>query len=438
MAPHVLDGTPSGATQLSESKFLPLFRLEAISSHTPQSFGSVYLVPPPKVGSVLRLFLLLFAVCICLAFFGSYTSRQHATGILLPRAGLIKVSCLQSGLVQASVLREGAFVHKGDVLVSISLDRSSTTIVSLQLASSDQLLRERNSLALDGRNRFSQISQKNRAFSERAELLNKELDDLNEELALRQKQVALADQTRERYLQLYTAALISKQAYEEEQLRVTVESGTAELTTKRAIEQLQGELLDLHQQNQTLNFEYVLSRASTERELDRLNTDVAHQRTDASSTVRAPIDGNLAGISVRLGDTVNTGTVIATIIPPDDGLEAHVYVSDFVAQHVHIGDAVKMTFSGFPVERYGAKTGRVVRISGVSLTPAQILDQSGLGVSGPLYDLTVTLPNTNVAAQKLHFTPQAGTRIDASVLGETRHWYMWFFYDRKELAESAG
>src|SRR5579864_507284 len=166
-SPAAPSGAQSRPTVLLGSPPLPLFRQEAMEGQIPQSFADVCLIPPPRLGLVLRLISLMGAIGLCLLFFGSYTSRQHAPGVLLPRSGLIKVTSLQSGLVQSSFLREGAFVHEGDVLVSMSLDRSSTTIISLQLASSEQLVRERNSLVLDQKLRLSEMNQKNTAYSKR-------------------------------------------------------------------------------------------------------------------------------------------------------------------------------------------------------------------------------------------------------------------------------
>src|SRR5699024_5047009 len=72
----------------------------------------------------------LLAVLTCVAlvawlFMGHYTRREHVAGRLVPAAGLIHITTRAAGKVDGLPVAEGTHVQSGQVLATVSGDRSS-------------------------------------------------------------------------------------------------------------------------------------------------------------------------------------------------------------------------------------------------------------------------------------------------------------------------
>jgi membrane fusion protein len=84
-----------------------LFRAEALRAHQETWLGEIHIATPPRRWIVVSVALLFTGAIVAYLFLGQYTRRETVPGTLVPAAGLLNLSALQSGFVRQT------FVHVG-------------------------------------------------------------------------------------------------------------------------------------------------------------------------------------------------------------------------------------------------------------------------------------------------------------------------------------
>jgi HlyD family secretion protein len=106
-------------------------------------------------------------------------------------------------------------------------------------------------------------------------------------------------------------------------------------------------------------------RLEAQAQLERLQEDLAKQshRSDQLE-LRAPSAGVIKDLATHsTGTVVAPGTILATIVPRHEPLEAEVWVSNLDAGRVKPGAVVKLKLAAFPYQRYGMLEGTVRHMS---------------------------------------------------------------------------
>lgn len=103
-----------------------LFRSEVADARKDKWFGEVQIVRPIPISLVAAISVAFVCLCVAYAGFANYTRRAHASGILMPSAGLITVVSPSAGLIGSAAAAEGNQVRKGELLFVISLDATSS------------------------------------------------------------------------------------------------------------------------------------------------------------------------------------------------------------------------------------------------------------------------------------------------------------------------
>lgn len=166
-----------------------LFRLEALTARSSQWLGPIRLATPIsyQIWAV-------SALSVCLLFcawavFGTYTRREHVSGVLVPKAGLLTLVARESGTVSKVGVREGEIVHSGQGLMTLIDERKSTSLgdvsgnISSQLQ--QQIARLQRALADTRRLADEQVVD----LRMQDTMLSGELGRLDDEIAIQRKQV---------------------------------------------------------------------------------------------------------------------------------------------------------------------------------------------------------------------------------------------------------
>lgn len=108
------------------------------------------------------------------------------------------------------------------------------------------------------------------------------------------------------------------------------------------------------------------SRETVQKQLDEVETQI--QQTQAKmdqGTVRASCSGVVNVISrVVVGDTLASGTSIATIIPRQESeYKIQMYVNNADIANVKIGDTIRYNLAALPSNQYGTICGTVTSVS---------------------------------------------------------------------------
>lgn len=147
--------------------------------------------------------------------------------------------------------------------------------------------------------------------------------------------------------------------------------------------------------------------ASTNAEIARIDIDIQNllERVEQRK-ITAPCAGRVVRLNrVGAGETVNAGAVLATIAPSTDDRAAAIMIRDFDAPLVRVGDAVRLSISGWPSLQFvgwpsvafGTFAGRVEVIDAVA-------DNSH-------YYRTIVVPDKDAIDKKIDDPWPAGTDL---------------------------
>jgi membrane fusion protein len=136
-------------------------------------------------------------------------------------------------------------------------------------------------------------------------------------------------------------------------------------------------------------------------------------------------------VQAEPGQPVTAGARLATVLPRDAVMLAHLYAPSSAIGFVHPQQQVQLRYQAFPYQKFGHQRGTVVQVSRTPLSSAELAQLSlpaGAGSQGePLYRITVALDRQSVQAFGKEQALTAGMQLDADVLLEKRRLIEWIF-----------
>jgi membrane fusion protein len=118
--------------------------------------------------------------------------------------------------------------------------------------------------------------------------------------------------------------------------------------------------------------------------------------TRRALVVRAPLSGRVAAIPVFVGADIDSGSLIATIIPDKSELHARLFVPTRAIGKVRPGQLVSIRYDAFPYQKYGTFKGRIEDISNSVILPQEAEKMSPVKLAEPAYVLDVAIQRQSV------------------------------------------
>ncbi|MES2191695.1 MAG: HlyD family secretion protein [Pseudomonadota bacterium] len=403
-----------------------LFREEVLEARSASALGQIVLNPRVSmswfagVSAVIGLTVVLFMTL------GSYTRRSTVTGQLVPSAGVIRVFTPQPGVVIAKAVVEGQAVKKGDVLYVLSSDRVGSGSREIQMDIGAQVDERKKSLEAEmARNRTVETGDVS-LLERRVGILRAEAAAVQGQLEQQQIRLKIAQDARSRYQgladqdyipreQLYQKeAELSEQQSRMQQLQREALTGQRELAT--AVREIEATRMRFANQNSLLQ----RSISSAQQEL----TEVEGRRR---VVITAPEAGKATLVAGEVGQAVDTTRPLVNVVPQDGKLEARLYAPSRTIGFIRKGDAVLVRYQSYPFQKFGQYEGVVESVSNASV-PAT--EQIGFTLPDtpagePVFSITVRLNQQSVKTYGKELPLQAGMRLDADILQETRRLYEW-------------
>ena len=192
-----------------------------------------------------------------------------------------------------------------------------------------------------------------------------------------------------------------------------------------AVEQAQGQLAGVRsgQRSRLLN-----ERLEAEGELRKLQDEVAKARhRQRLLALRAPQSGVIKDLaSFTPGTVVTPGSVLLTVVPENEPLEAEVIASNDDAAWLAPGQAVRLKIAAYPFQQYGMALGRVRSISPDAGGPADAATTQGRSETEPAtsarggYRVMVSIEQSWLTRGGTQYPLQVGMQVVAEVHLGTR------------------
>jgi membrane fusion protein len=321
---------------------------------------------------------------------------------------------------------QGQTVRAGDVLFVLSLDHhtrdgGAQQRVQRSLSARQDSLNE----TLEAQRRLSR--EQDAALTQRLAAVHREMAQLESETALQRQRLALAQQSLARFEALREERYVSTahiQAKNEEVLALQAQL----VSLERQRSTLTRDAAALEGQRRELPLQVRARAGELQREAQVLAQESAENDARRELVIRAPQDGVLAAVLAEPGQNVVPDAALATLVPADARLQAHLYAPSSALGFIRTEQAVRLRVAAFPHQKFGHQAGTVQQVSS---TPLQAGELAALPLATkpdePLYRVTVTLERQTVTAYGREQTLAAGMQLDADVLLERRRLIEWLF-----------
>ncbi|MBT9456367.1 MAG: HlyD family efflux transporter periplasmic adaptor subunit [Burkholderiaceae bacterium] len=404
-----------------------LFRPEAINGQRQNWLGSITLIRPLSL-SVLTSFAVGAAVLVgaCL-YWGEYTRKARVSGYLVPDRGLLRVVPPAGATIVSREVTEGQVVRRGDVLFVLSLD-SSTAQGDTQSNIQQSLDAREQSLQQTSQQRTLLLKEQLQDLAQRVAGKQRELEAAAEDAKVREQRLVLARQTLADWEGLrrdnYVSAAQVRTKHQE-----VLDLESQRLSLKGRIEELQRELQTLDTQRRELPLRAQAQQGEIKRELAALAQQGAESEAKRRVVLRAAEDGVVTAVQAEPGQMVTAGLALASLVPAQAQLLAHLYAPSSAVGFLRPAQAVQLRYQAFPYQKFGHQTGQIVQVSRTPLAAAELsaLPLAANSRSEPLYRITVSLDRQAVAAYGQDQALAVGMQLDADVLLERRRLIEWIF-----------
>jgi membrane fusion protein len=401
-----------------------LFRPEVLESQRTSWVGEIQLIRPLSLtvltGAVVAAAVALGAFLVL----GEYTRKVRVSGVLVPDRGVLRLVAPQDALLLERRVAEGQQVRAGDVLFVLSLDRAGVG-GDTQAAVQRSLAARELSLDKAAVQQQSLHESQAAALSRRWADMQRERGAIDAEIALSQQRIKLAEDARARVESLRNDNFVSS---------AQVQTKTEELlglqAQHQALERQRStharEMAALEAQRRDLPLDNARKLGEIERERAELAQLGAESESRRRLVVLAPQDGVVSGLIAQPGQTVTPGVALASLVPAEAKLQAHLYAPSSAVGFLRPEQAVLLRYDAFPYQKFGAQHGRIEQ---VSLAPLSGTDITGQAASArePMYRIAVTLARQDIAtgAQVRPLVP--GMQLEADVPIERRRLVEWLF-----------
>jgi len=357
---------------------------------------------------------------------GEYTRKAHVRGVLVPDRGWIRLVSPQLATVVERRATQGQTVRAGDVLFVLSLDQNAGDGAAQQRVQRSLRARQDSlSETLEARSRLSRAQEI--ALTQRVAGLRREITQIDTETELQRQRLALSRQTLARLESLReerfaSTAQINSKSEEVLALRAQLVALERQRSTlMRDVAALEGQLRELPLQERARAGE--LQRAAQALAQESAENDARHEML-----IRAPQDGTLATVLAEPGQSVSSDVALASLVPADTRLQAHLYAPSSALGFIRPDQPVRLRVAAFPHQKFGHQAGLVHQVSS---TPLQAGELAALPLAvkpdEPLYRVTVTLEHQYVLAYGREQPLAAGMQLDADVMLERRRLVEWLF-----------
>ena len=405
-----------------------LYRTEALNARQIKWLGDIVLIRPVSFTFLCSLAGIFAMMVLLFLFFGTYTRRTTVTGQLVPDLGLVKVYVPQFGIVVKKNAVEGQAVKQGDVLYVLSSERHSDTQGSVQETISSQVKTRRDSLK-DVLEKTRRLNEEERnAAMKRIDGLESELGKIGNQIEGQASRVKLAEEAVARMRNLEAQHFISKEQFQQRQADLLDQRARLQSLERDRIS-VSRDLTSQRSELASMPLRHENTLAQIERDITSLGQELTESEAKRRLEITAPESGIATAITAEVGQTVDGGKPLVSIVPERANMQAYLYAPSRAIGFVRPGDKVLMRYQAYPYQKFGQAQGTVAYVAKVALSGNDLSDMNVPAgkVNGgePLYRITVNLSSQTIKAYGHPQPLQAGMALEADILQEKRRLYEW-------------
>lgn len=424
--------------------------------------------PSPLPRRVLQGLLILLAVMLVWAAFGRLDEIAVAEGRLVPLTYLKVVQPAEAGIVKQLLVHEGDAVKQGQVLVRMDQhlsDADSREIGNALQVKALQLRRIDAELA--GRPMKREASDPPELFAQIAEQFHERRQAYLDALAAEQAAMARAGQdlaaaTQQEAKLARILPILQEQdagwqqlvkegfsgkllAMDKTRARIEAEQELAAqrhavVGLKASFEQARRKIAQI---NSTYRSQLQNERVEAEAQHHKLRQDNDKQlHRHELLELKAPQAGIIKDLATHTaGTVVQPGTILMTLVPVNEPMQAEVMVSNLDAGFVQPGQPARLRFVTYPFQKYGMADGKVLHVSPDAAEPNEFGKAARGSETAPVmagYRTLVALELPYLEADGRRYRLSPGMQVAAEIHLGTRTVLEYLLSPVRRIAHEAG
>jgi membrane fusion protein len=425
-----------------------LFRREVADAKKNAWLGEVQIARPLPITIVAAVSLALVSSTVAYVCLGTYTRRVHASGALMPSAGLITVASPAAGLVSSAAVAEGNQVHTGDLLFVINLESMSSDGPTQQRVI-EELRQQKSSIEKARDLRVASANIEKQSLAEQLDKLKIQRKHLSEQIAV-QTETSAPIKERAQVLRQGVKSGIVRDSEFQSQNYILNQTVTQLGHLQETYLQLDARFSEMSANLALFDTKLAQDINVLDRGILQLEQQITETQARRAIEVHAPADGTLTSIRAHAGEQVAAGVPLLTLLPASGKLTAHFYVDSSAIGFIDMGELVIMRYAAFPFQRFGLYRGVVAEVTRAPVhtgddSPVHTGDDSIAWGAEPkakagngLYRIVVDPELAYVEAYGERRPLEAGMKVEADIAIETRPIYSYIFDPLKHLQRSVG
>jgi membrane fusion protein len=354
----------------------------------------------------------------------SYARKQTTTGLLVPGAGIARVSAPRAGVVTALYVADGSLVTAGAPLFTLDSRQGMVDGGTLEGRVGEALDRQAALLR-------DQVADENLRLGQERQSLEDHLNGLTaERRAVVAQKVILEARAKTAQARLDAVGDLHRRGLiTETEYRNREDSWLALRQEQATLDQRLAALDDETRQEESHRRQLSGDSADRMAKLSSGLADVSQRRAEASvqgaMVVRAPVAGRVSALQASLGQRVDPAKPVLALLPSGSDLRAELFVPSRAIGAVRRGQTVRLMYDAFPYQRFGAYRGVVTGVSETMLAADEVVGP--VRPSEPSYRVTVRLERPTVRAFDRDIALQPDMTVRADIQLERRTLLAWMF-----------
>jgi membrane fusion protein len=363
------------------------------------------------------------ALAIAASCLASYARRVTVPGLVLPDKGLIETKSPQSGMLQGFRVKVGQLVHAGDPIADLRLP-NQTVGGRVDQLTLKQLAAQRDAQQALYAGQLHELDGSVEDLRQQEQSAEAKLEQTRGRIAFLEKTRALSANALQRSRDLLAKGFSTKTKAEQDeqgvaQADLNLSSARSDyLEAQRTLSDIRSQLALTPAKRQQMGAQNRMADAD-------LQLKQVEQRAAGQLVVLAPVTGIVSSLPVNPGQSVDSGDVVAAIVPEHAHLIARLFVPSSASGFVSVGQEVELRYDAFPYETFGTASGTVETVSGSAVSADSFKDL--FKGTEPVFTVDVRLDRSFVRAYGKRMPLLPGNKATADIVVERNtliHWLL--------------
>lgn len=348
-----------------------LFRKQAIDALSRKPLGRPICIMPRPWAWLVVLIATIFVVALLFLSAAEFSRKETVRGWLVSKEGVVRIAHDAAARITSVVHKPGDKVRKGEPLLFMSTDSTLANGVNKNEHLLEKIHDEISEIDAQQSLLHQQLGLDLASVGEQLQNIDVESQSLSAQWREQRRIVEFGLQKLDRLRKAASGGAVSEWDLLQQQGELaTLRQELGRLERDAATLQRERDLLQSRSRSLPVQAEIRLSDLRLQK--TRLLQQVAEYESRRLTVLKSPLDGTIAVLVVRAGNTVAPQQLLMTILPADMSLLAEVYVPSSAMGFVRRGQVVRLTYDALPQQKFGTFAGIVDHVSEFVLLPAEI------------------------------------------------------------------